>query len=46
VDEPPPAPFTTREEWFAQFDPADDDSMDDAAWLCDPEGIGPRLVGW
>jgi len=19
VDEPPPAPFTTRDEWFAQF---------------------------
>jgi hypothetical protein len=43
VDEPPPAPFKTREEWFAQFDLPEDDSVDDAAWLCDPDGIGPRL---
>jgi hypothetical protein len=42
VDEPPPAPFRTREEWFAQFDLADE-SVDDAAWLCDPDGVGPRL---
>ena len=43
VDEPPPAPFTTREEWLAQFDLPEDDSGDDGAWLCDPDGVGPRL---
>ncbi|GAA0682676.1 VOC family protein [Kitasatospora atroaurantiaca] len=43
IDEPPPAPFKTREEWLAQFDLPEDDSEDDAAWLCDPDGIGPRL---
>lgn len=43
VDEPPPAPFKTREEWLAQFDLREDDSADDGAWLCDPDGIGPRL---
>ncbi|MFI5666602.1 VOC family protein [Streptomyces sp. NPDC051704] len=43
VDEPPPAPFATREEWLAQFDLPEDDSEDDGAWLCDPEGVGPRL---
>jgi hypothetical protein len=43
VDEPPPAPFATRAEWFASFDLEEDDSADDAAWLCDPDGLGPRL---
>ncbi|MGR3873915.1 VOC family protein [Streptomyces graminifolii] len=43
VDEPPPAPFATRAEWAAQFEPADDDSEDDGAWLHDPDGAGPRL---
>ncbi|MER5822117.1 VOC family protein [Streptomyces mirabilis] len=43
IDEPPPAPFTTREEWLAQFDLPEDDSADDGAWLCDPDGVGPRL---
>lgn len=43
IDEPPPAPFTTREEWLAQFDLPKDDSEDDGAWLCDPDGVGPRL---
>ncbi len=44
VDEPPPAPFTTRDEWFAQFaaDEDDDDGMG-AAWLHDPNGVAPRL---
>ena len=28
-DEPPPAPFTSREEWLAQFDPDEDDEEDD-----------------
>jgi catechol 2,3-dioxygenase-like lactoylglutathione lyase family enzyme len=43
VDEPPPAPFTTREEWLAQFDLPEGESADDGAWLCDPDGVGPRL---
>ncbi|MDX3224787.1 VOC family protein [Streptomyces sp. ME19-01-6] len=43
VDEPPPPPFRTREEWLAQFDLPEDDSVDDGAWLCDPGGVGPRL---
>ncbi|MFD6529360.1 VOC family protein [Streptomyces sp. NPDC060184] len=44
VDEPPPAPFATRAEWLAQFDLPDDESVDDGAWLCDPDGVGPRLA--
>ncbi|MGY0020059.1 VOC family protein [Streptomyces sp. YJ-C3] len=43
VDEPPPAPFTTREEWLASFGPPQDEEEDDGAWLCDPDGVGPRL---
>ncbi|MFD5615359.1 VOC family protein [Kitasatospora sp. NPDC127060] len=43
VDEPPPAPFRTREEWLAQFDLPEDDSANGGAWLCDPAGVGPRL---
>ncbi|MFJ9951534.1 VOC family protein [Kitasatospora sp. NPDC091207] len=43
IDEPPPPPFTTRAEWAAQFDLLEDDSEDDGAWLCDPDGVGPRL---
>jgi hypothetical protein len=43
VDEPPPAPYRTREEWLAQFDLPEDDSADDGAWLCAPDGTGPRL---
>ncbi|MEV0222179.1 VOC family protein [Streptomyces sp. NPDC050704] len=43
IDEPPPVPFKTREEWLAQFDLPEDDSEDDGAWLCDPDGAGPRL---
>jgi hypothetical protein len=41
-DEPPPAPFATRQEWLQQFDLSEDDA-DDGAWLHDPAGIGPRL---
>ena len=42
-DEPPPAPFATREEWVASF-PADlDDEGEDGAWLHDPSGVLPRL---
>ncbi|GAB2713493.1 VOC family protein [Streptomyces bullii] len=43
VDEPPPAPFTTREEWLAQFGLPEDEKEDGGAWLCDPDGVGPRL---
>ena len=40
-DEPPPAPFATRLEWLQAFDP--EAGPDDGAWLCDPDGVGPRL---
>ncbi|WP_328540316.1 VOC family protein [Streptomyces sp. NBC_00344] len=43
VDEPPPAPFGTRAEWHASFGLPEDDSVDDGAWLCDPDGMGPKL---
>ncbi|MET7962081.1 VOC family protein [Micromonospora zamorensis] len=43
IDEPPPPPFTTREEWLAQFDLPEDDLPEHSAWLCDPDGIAPRL---
>jgi hypothetical protein len=43
VDEPPPAPFVTREEWHASFGLPADDRVEDGAWLCDPAGLGPRL---
>jgi hypothetical protein len=43
IDEPPPAPFRTRDEWHASFNLPEDDSADDGAWLCDPDGAGPRL---
>jgi len=43
VDEPPPAPFLTRDEWAASFgEPAEGEG--DGAWLHDPAGLGPRLV--
>ncbi|CAN5711763.1 VOC family protein [soil metagenome] len=43
-DEPPPAPFATRDEWVASFgEDADADGLD-GAWLHDPEGVGPRLA--
>jgi hypothetical protein len=42
IDEPPPAPFATRAEWVASYgEPPEDAAM--GAWLCDPEGVGPRL---
>lgn len=31
IDELPPTPFKTREEWLAQFDLPQDDSEDDGA---------------
>ena len=43
VDEPPPAPFTTRDEWFAQFAADEDGDGMGAAWLHDPNGVAPRL---
>lgn len=42
VDEPPPAPFSTREEWLQQFD-VPEEEWGDGAWLCDPDGVGPGL---
>jgi len=42
VNEPPPPPFRTRDEWLAQFADEDDDVMG-AAWLRDPTGVAPRL---
>lgn len=42
VEEPPPAPFATREEWAAQYGPPEG-PWDRGAWLCDPTGVGPRL---
>ena len=42
VDEPPPAPFTTRRQWVESFGPVDDDA-EDGAWLHHPSGQGPRL---
>ncbi|MGW2621981.1 VOC family protein [Micromonospora taraxaci] len=43
IDEPPPPPFATREEWLAQYDLPEDDVPEDGAWLCDPDGAGPFL---
>jgi hypothetical protein len=43
VDEPPPAPFGSREEWAASFGDLADDDGAGGAWLCDPAGVGPRL---
>ncbi|MEU8244530.1 VOC family protein [Actinoplanes missouriensis] len=41
VDEPPPPPFATREEWVASF--GEEEGEGGAAWLEDPAGVGPRL---
>ncbi|GAA3014060.1 VOC family protein [Actinokineospora diospyrosa] len=41
LDEPPPAPFATRQEWLAQFE--DEDDGGGGAWLYDPDGVAPRL---
>ncbi|MER7550751.1 VOC family protein [Streptomyces anulatus] len=43
VDQPPPPRFATREEWLAQLELPEGESLDDVAWLCDPDGVGPRL---
>lgn len=42
-DEPPPAPFATREEWAASFLAEDETDEGGGAWLRDPAGVGPRL---
>ncbi|MGA5298623.1 VOC family protein [Nucisporomicrobium flavum] len=42
-DEPPPAPFATREEWVASFGEPEE-GEGGGAWLRDPAGVGPRLV--
>ncbi|WP_229070388.1 VOC family protein [Actinoplanes sp. DH11] len=42
ADEPPPAPFATRDEWVASFGPPEEDEGG-GAWLHDPAGGGPRL---
>ncbi|WP_026923555.1 VOC family protein [Glycomyces arizonensis] len=42
VDEPPPPPFKTRQEWLRHHGVTEDDPSE-GTWLCDPEGIGPRL---
>jgi hypothetical protein len=41
-DEPPPAPFATREAWVASFG-GEQEPWDSGAWICDPAGVGPRL---
>ncbi|WP_433824828.1 VOC family protein [Actinoplanes sp. CA-015351] len=41
-DEPPPAPFATREDWVASFGEPEEDEGG-GAWLQDPAGVGPRL---
>jgi hypothetical protein len=45
VDEPPPAPFATRQQWLDSFGPAEEGDEDEAAgaWLHHPSGTGPRL---
>lgn len=42
VDEPPPPPFKTREEWLRAFGEYSDDRLG-GAWLHDPAGVAPRL---
>jgi hypothetical protein len=42
-DEPPPAPFATRADWLRHLDLPEEELLEDAAWLHDPAGVGPRL---
>ena len=42
-DEPPPAPFATREEWATSFLADGEEDDGGGAWLHDPAGHGPRL---
>lgn len=43
VDEPAPAPFATRGEWLASYGIDEAETAGDGEWLCDPDGVGPRL---
>jgi len=42
VDEPPPPPFATRQEWLESFGEAASERLG-GAWLHDPTGVAPRL---
>jgi hypothetical protein len=42
-DEPPPAPYATREDWLAHYD-VPPEEWNDSAYLRDPAGVGPRLA--
>jgi hypothetical protein len=42
VDEPPPPPFRTRQEWLRSYGEEAGDPLG-GAWLHDPTGIAPRL---
>ena len=41
-DNPPPAPYTSIQEWLTALGEPDT-SPEDGAWLRDPAGIGPSL---
>ena len=41
-DSPPPAPYTSVQEWLTALGEPDT-SPEDGAWLRDPAGIGPSL---
>jgi hypothetical protein len=41
-DNPPPAPYTSIQEWLTALGEPDT-SPEDGAWLRDPSGIGPSL---
>jgi hypothetical protein len=40
VDQPPPAPFTTRQAWLVSHG-VPEAEWNSAAYLCDPDGVGP-----
>ena len=42
VDESAPAPFESRGAWLESHG-VPEEEWDTGAWLCDPDGIGPRL---
>jgi hypothetical protein len=41
-DNPPPAPYASREEWLSALGEPDT-TAEDGAWLRDPDGVGPTL---
>jgi hypothetical protein len=43
IDEPPPPPFKSREEWLDSLDLPDDDDGD-GAWLCAPAAAGATVL--